>query len=142
MFHLFVSQRCGVVDLNNFKLHKEANKVDILCGSLLSCLLMDRVNTKKGFLILFLACFYFSSILLGALSTSATSEHMLHQKRLTRHSRACPLACSSMVAQIATSSILPTSLPFFSILLVIVPFLFYQTNTSISRSRAPPRVSF
>ncbi|MBN4054273.1 hypothetical protein JYT87_01030 [Nitrospira defluvii] len=101
---------------------------------------MGKIIQKKTFPILVLAIFYFSYILLGALSTSATSEHIRHQ-RGTRHSLTCLSACSSVVAQIATPPILPSSLPFLGILLVIASFLFYQTNTSILRSRAPPPVS-
>jgi len=103
--------------------------------------IMVRGITKKVILILFLACFYFSSILIGNLSTSAASEHIRHQKRGTRSSFTCLLGCSIIVAQIATPPILPSSLPFLGILLVIVLFLFYQTNTSILRSRAPPPLS-
>jgi len=101
---------------------------------------MGVIISKKAHLILFLAVFYFSTIVLGALcNSSGQSGHMPHQKQGMGHSINCLLACSSMVTREGEIPLLPSALPVFGILLFSIPFTRFQTFASILHSRGPPQ---
>ncbi len=102
---------------------------------------MNALLSKKTHLILVLAVFYFSTVILGALcSSSDPSDHMPHQKQGRSHSLSCLLACANIVSQDGEISTLPSVLPAFGFLLASIPFILFQTFSSIPHSRGPPQI--
>jgi hypothetical protein len=100
---------------------------------------MIRGLTKKGQFVVCITVFYFSTVILGALCNSADqTDHMSHQKQGMHHSLPCLLACANMVSQDGEIFTLPSVLPVVGLLLSSIPFILFQTFTSILRSRGPP----